>query len=327
MWMHATQKTGRPCMRRQPAVIQTFVKFSLKSKWSQKIILQCWRTLYNLWSLRKVLKCFSGADILAVNADQSISFDICEERSECLFYLQNEMRRAGITQKDIDKARKSQELSLIEHCKELRSRSSKFTMRQKKACKTNLVKVAKTWTSRMIQKVLQYYIMPLHMVTSIWLGFYFQREFKVEVSQMVRKKRIFLFSMWNFSQSTIRIARDGHLYMPLHVGCSQRLINLVLIKFKFLSFLFCWLSVLTRFFRSSSYWRKCPILIPLWGRNSMKDPLIWPNFPNVISYWRSSKNKRKVYQQTLQKVEGQSIDNLTEGMNLLSIESAIGSTM
>ena len=63
---------------------------------------------------------FSGADILAVNADQSISFDICEERSECLFYLQNEMRRAGITQKDIDKARKSQEVRLIEHCKELR---------------------------------------------------------------------------------------------------------------------------------------------------------------------------------------------------------------
>ena len=30
------------------------------------------------------------------------------------------MRRAGITQKDIDKARKSQEVSLIEHCKQLR---------------------------------------------------------------------------------------------------------------------------------------------------------------------------------------------------------------
>ena len=70
--------------------------------------------------IRLTTSLFSGADILAVNADQSISFDICEERSECLFYLQNEMRRAGITQKDIDKARKSQEVSLIEHCKELR---------------------------------------------------------------------------------------------------------------------------------------------------------------------------------------------------------------
>ena len=70
--------------------------------------------------LQVLLLLFSGADILAVNADQSISFDICEERSECLFYLQNEMRRAGITQKDIDKARKSQEVNLIEHCKELR---------------------------------------------------------------------------------------------------------------------------------------------------------------------------------------------------------------
>jgi len=62
----------------------------------------------------------NGANILAVNADQSISFDICEERSECLFYLQNEMRRAGITQKDIDNARKSQEMNIIEDCKKFR---------------------------------------------------------------------------------------------------------------------------------------------------------------------------------------------------------------
>ena len=55
-----------------------------------------------------------------MNADQSISFDICEERSECLFYLQNEMRRAGITQKDIDNARKSQEMNIIEDCKKFR---------------------------------------------------------------------------------------------------------------------------------------------------------------------------------------------------------------
>lgn len=62
----------------------------------------------------------NGANILAVNADQSISFDICEERSECLFFLQNEMRRAGITQQDIDNARKSQEINIINDCKALR---------------------------------------------------------------------------------------------------------------------------------------------------------------------------------------------------------------
>ena len=71
-------------------------------------------------SNRMVNDFFSGANILAVNADQSISFDICEERSECLFYLQNEMRRAGITQKDIDNARKSQEMNIIEDCKKFR---------------------------------------------------------------------------------------------------------------------------------------------------------------------------------------------------------------
>jgi len=55
----------------------------------------------------------SGANILAVNADQSISFDICEENSECLFFLQSEMRRQGITQGDIDRARKSEEAKIL----------------------------------------------------------------------------------------------------------------------------------------------------------------------------------------------------------------------
>ena len=63
---------------------------------------------------------------MAVNADQSISFDICEERSECLFFLQNEMRRAGITQQDIDNARKSQEINIINDCKALRNVISDF---------------------------------------------------------------------------------------------------------------------------------------------------------------------------------------------------------
>ena len=48
-----------------------------------------------------------------MNADQSISFDICEENSECLFFLQSEMRRQGITQGDIDRARKSEEAKIL----------------------------------------------------------------------------------------------------------------------------------------------------------------------------------------------------------------------
>lgn len=56
---------------------------------------------------------FSGANILAVNADQSISFDICEENSECIYYLQNEMRKRNITQKDIENARKAEEIKIL----------------------------------------------------------------------------------------------------------------------------------------------------------------------------------------------------------------------
>ena len=105
------RRTGRHYTPPPHVAIQTYVGY-------------CWRSeRVNLSDGLELLigfLLFSGADILAVNADQSISFDICEERSECLFYLQNEMRRAGITQKDIDKARKSQEVNLIEHCKKLR---------------------------------------------------------------------------------------------------------------------------------------------------------------------------------------------------------------
>lgn len=64
---------------------------------------------------------YSGANILAVNADQSISFDICEESSECLYYLQNEMRRMGITQGDIDNARKSEESRIVKDAKQSKS--------------------------------------------------------------------------------------------------------------------------------------------------------------------------------------------------------------
>ncbi|CBY37894.1 unnamed protein product [Oikopleura dioica] len=55
----------------------------------------------------------SGANILAVNADQSISFDICEENSECIYYLQNEMRKRNITQKDIENARRAEEMKIL----------------------------------------------------------------------------------------------------------------------------------------------------------------------------------------------------------------------
>lgn len=48
-----------------------------------------------------------------MNADQSISFDICEENSECIYYLQNEMRKRNITQKDIENARRAEEMKIL----------------------------------------------------------------------------------------------------------------------------------------------------------------------------------------------------------------------
>ena len=66
----------------------------------------------------------------------------------------------------------------------------------------------------MIRKAQQYCTMQRHTVILIWPGFYYQK----------------------VSRSIIRIKRDGPLYMRRRVGCNPRLINLVLIKFKFLSF-------------------------------------------------------------------------------------------
>ena len=124
-----------------------------------------------------------------MNADQSISFDICEERSECLFYLQNEMRRAGITQKDIDNARKSQEMNIIEDCKKFRHIHNHIFKGNRRWYPPTQIRAGnkmsdgyeikertvKIWIM-LIMKGQLFFILPQHTDILSWLDIYYHKE-------------------------------------------------------------------------------------------------------------------------------------------------------
>ena len=55
---------------------------------------------------------FSGANLLAVNADGNMPYDICEDE-EALDYIENEMARRGVTQELIDETRASTEMRML----------------------------------------------------------------------------------------------------------------------------------------------------------------------------------------------------------------------
>lgn len=54
----------------------------------------------------------SGANLLAVNADGNMPYDICEDE-EALDYIENEMARRGVTQELIDETRGSTEMRML----------------------------------------------------------------------------------------------------------------------------------------------------------------------------------------------------------------------
>lgn len=55
---------------------------------------------------------FSNANLLAVNADGNMPYDICEDE-EALDYIENEMARRGVTQELIDETRASTEMRML----------------------------------------------------------------------------------------------------------------------------------------------------------------------------------------------------------------------
>jgi protein phosphatase 1 regulatory subunit 16A len=65
-------------------------------------------------SVRSVLTefCCRGSNLLAVNADGNMPYDICEDEA-ALDYIEGEMARRGVTQELIDETRASTELQML----------------------------------------------------------------------------------------------------------------------------------------------------------------------------------------------------------------------
>lgn len=59
-----------------------------------------------------------GANLLAVNADGNMPYDICEDET-CLDYIENEMAKRGVTQQLIDETRAHTEMKMLADVQEI----------------------------------------------------------------------------------------------------------------------------------------------------------------------------------------------------------------
>lgn len=59
-----------------------------------------------------------GANLLAVNADGNMPYDICEDE-KCLDYIENEMAKRGVTQQLIDNTRARTETQMLEDLRKI----------------------------------------------------------------------------------------------------------------------------------------------------------------------------------------------------------------
>lgn len=71
---------------------------------------------------------FRGADLLAVNADGNMPYDICEDEST-LDYIESEMAKRGVTQEMIDETRAETENQMLTDLKSLADKSDDLEFR------------------------------------------------------------------------------------------------------------------------------------------------------------------------------------------------------
>ena len=67
----------------------------------------------------------NGADLLALNADLSMPYDICEDNSPMLEFVENEMEKRNISQEQINRLRAFPELKILEEVSEKWNNSTK----------------------------------------------------------------------------------------------------------------------------------------------------------------------------------------------------------
>lgn len=71
---------------------------------------------------------FRGADLLAVNADGNMPYDICEDDAT-LDYIEGEMARRGVTQRLIDETRSAIETQMLTDLKLIKSEGQSLMFR------------------------------------------------------------------------------------------------------------------------------------------------------------------------------------------------------
>lgn len=71
---------------------------------------------------------FRGANLLAVNADGNMPYDICEDDAT-LDYIEGEMASRGVTQTLIDETRSATETHMLNHLKMMKSKGQSLMFR------------------------------------------------------------------------------------------------------------------------------------------------------------------------------------------------------
>lgn len=69
-----------------------------------------------------------GANLLAVNADGNMPYDICEDDAT-LDYIEGEMASRGVTQTLIDETRSATETHMLNHLKNMKSKGQSLMFR------------------------------------------------------------------------------------------------------------------------------------------------------------------------------------------------------
>lgn len=85
---------------------------------------------------------FRGANLLAVNADGNMPYDICEDDAT-LDYIEGEMASRGVTQSLIDETRSATETHMLNHLKMMKSKGQSLMFRDQQGA----TPVSITWSS------------------------------------------------------------------------------------------------------------------------------------------------------------------------------------
>ncbi|KAG8176836.1 hypothetical protein JTE90_001975 [Oedothorax gibbosus] len=102
-----------------------------------------------------------GADLLAVNADGNMPYDICDDDAT-LDYIENEMAKKGITQEMIDNTRAATEIQMLKDLKQLKAEEKSLDFKDKNGASLLHIAAANGYLSVME------FLLENHAVVDVW---------------------------------------------------------------------------------------------------------------------------------------------------------------